>query len=86
MSDTPTPLLTAEDLAKVLGTSPTTVQRLCRAKRLEHVRVGRYYKFTPEQIDAAVTVLTVTPSEADVVTAGNEWQRSMRGRRRAVVT
>lgn len=45
-------LLTPHDVGKHLGIHPKTVLNLARRNRIEHYRVGRHVRFTPEQVQA----------------------------------
>jgi excisionase family DNA binding protein len=63
-----TQLLDADQVAAVLLVSPKTVIRMAQAGELPVVRIGRYYRFRPEALDAwleqretAGTVGCVTP-------------------------
>ncbi len=49
-----TRLLTAEDVALMLGVPKTWVYAQARDDRIPTVRLGRYYRFRPEAIDAWV--------------------------------
>jgi hypothetical protein len=63
-------LLTDADVAETFGRSPEWVQDQCRAKRWPHVKVGKSYRFTPEQVAEIVRLSTVepaAPTEADEV-------------------
>jgi excisionase family DNA binding protein len=42
--------LCPEDIARVVGHTPRTIQRWCREKRIPHMRVGRLYRFAPAQL------------------------------------
>ena len=60
-----TDLLTAAQMAATLGKSPAWVQTACRAKKLPHVKVGKTYRFTAEQVAQILALLTVEPAEPD---------------------
>ena len=46
------PLLTAEEVARLLGVAPSWVSREARLGRLPHVRLGRYRRFRLATIEA----------------------------------
>jgi excisionase family DNA binding protein len=48
----PERLLEAEDVAGILGMTTDWVYREVRAKRLPHIRLGRYVRFRRESIEA----------------------------------
>lgn len=48
----PDRLLEAEDVAAMLGMTTDWIYREVRAKRLPHIRLGRYVRFRKESIDA----------------------------------
>ena len=48
----PERLLEAEDVAALLGMTTDWVYQEVRAKRLPHIRLGRYVRFRRESIDA----------------------------------
>ncbi len=66
-----TDLLTAADVAETFGRTPGWVNGQCRAKRWPHVKVGKSYRFTAEQVAQIVALLTVGPSEPDA--AEQSW-------------
>jgi len=43
--------LTPQDIAETVGHTPRTIQRWCRERRIPHVRIGRLYRFTPQQLE-----------------------------------
>lgn len=45
-------LLTAANLAGKLGVSVETVYRMCKSGKWQAVKIGRLYRFTPEQYEA----------------------------------
>jgi excisionase family DNA binding protein len=45
------PLLTAEDVAAMLGMGTDWIYAQVRANRIPHVRLGRYVRFRSESID-----------------------------------
>ncbi len=45
-------LLTADQVAEMLGVSRDWVYAETRAARMPHVRIGRYYRYWPSSIDA----------------------------------
>lgn len=53
-------LLTPTEVAARLGTRPSWVYEAVRAGRLEHVKLGKHVRFTPEQVAAAVAEATVS--------------------------
>jgi excisionase family DNA binding protein len=66
-------LLTAEEVAELLGVSATWVYEQSRAGRIPTVRLGRYRRYRPEAISAWVEELeraTGTPRPAGAKTAG----------------
>jgi excisionase family DNA binding protein len=48
---TPRQLLTAEDVAAMLGMGTDWIYAQVRADRIPHVRLGRYVRFRAESID-----------------------------------
>lgn len=48
----PERLLEADDVAAILGMTTDWVYREVRAKRLPHIRLGRYVRFRRESINA----------------------------------
>jgi excisionase family DNA binding protein len=59
--------LLPDDIANLTGHTTRTVQRWCRERRIPHVRIGRLYRFTPDQvqqIQAAYGVAAITPVAA----------------------
>lgn len=42
--------LMVDDIAAAMHFHPRTVQRLCRERRIPHVRIGRNIRFTPDQL------------------------------------
>jgi hypothetical protein len=78
------PLHTDHDLAERYGRSREWVQEQCRAKAWPHLRAGKAYRFTDEQVSAIDALLTVdAPAEPAPVTPtpakDNPWDR--KGRR-----
>jgi len=45
------PLLTADDVAALLGVSKSYVWHLCREDSIPHVRLGRSVRFRQEALD-----------------------------------
>jgi excisionase family DNA binding protein len=45
-------LLTAEELAALLGVQPSWVNKAARAERIPHVLIGRYRRFRWAEIEA----------------------------------
>jgi excisionase family DNA binding protein len=45
-----TRLLTPGDVAQVLGIHPKTVERMARAGKIPHLKIGRYYRFVAKNI------------------------------------
>ena len=43
-------VLNLKDVAKYLGISKDTVRKLCLSNQLKHIRVGRLYKITKENL------------------------------------
>jgi excisionase family DNA binding protein len=52
MSDEAKRLMTAQDLAERWRVKPSHVYRLTREGRIPAVRLGRYYRYRPEAIEA----------------------------------
>jgi excisionase family DNA binding protein len=46
------PLLNAEQAAELLNVPASWIMTEARADRLPHVRLGRYYRFDAEQLEA----------------------------------
>lgn len=73
--ETPT-LYTVAEAAKVLGKGPRWLADRIRAGEIEHTRIGRSPRMTPEQlrkvVDAATCAPTATPRSAP---ARNAWGR-----------
>ena len=44
-------LLTAEEAAEYLGLHPETVRKMAREQRLPRVKVGRFWRFRPMDLD-----------------------------------
>lgn len=53
------PLLTLPEAAAYLRLHPNHLRRLCRARRIAHVKDGPIYKFTADHLDAYVRARTV---------------------------
>jgi excisionase family DNA binding protein len=53
----PKPLLTAEDVAEMLGVPTDYVYALARDDRIPHVRLGRYRRFREESIERWIAEL-----------------------------
>lgn len=51
----------AKGLAETLGVNERTIQRLCRDRRIEHMRVGKALRFTQQQVQDAIDYFTVEP-------------------------
>ena len=45
-------LLTPEELAEMIGMTPQWVCAQCRRGRIPHIKLGRFYKFRREAIEA----------------------------------
>lgn len=66
-------LLTCEDIAKIIGRTPRTIQRWARDRTVPHIRIGRTIRFTQDQVDeilAAYSVEPTTPVHADTLNPG----------------
>ena len=50
-------LLTAQELAPLLGVTPDWIYAETRAGRIPHVKLGRYYRYREETIDRWVAEL-----------------------------
>ena len=46
-----TRLLTADEAAEYLGLHPETVRKMARQQRLPRVKVGRFWRFRPIDLD-----------------------------------
>ena len=46
------PTLTLQDAATELGVSHETVRKLCEDREIPHVRVGKFYRIKPADINA----------------------------------
>jgi excisionase family DNA binding protein len=44
-------LLTSDEVAKLLKTTPRFVRRLVQERRIEHVKVGRCVRFTRQAVE-----------------------------------
>ncbi|MFT3871099.1 MAG: helix-turn-helix domain-containing protein [Nocardioides sp.] len=73
-------LLTAADLAELLGAPESTVMEWCRTYRWPHVRLGRRFRWTPEQVEQIVAAHVVVGEKPD--TSGRT-ARAMQRRRSA---
>jgi excisionase family DNA binding protein len=49
--DQPNRLLTAEEAAQYLGLHPETVRKMAREQRIPRVKVGRFWRFRPLDLD-----------------------------------
>lgn len=45
-----TTLLSAEDAGRLLAVDPSHLLRLARERRIDHVRIGKFVRFTPSTI------------------------------------
>jgi excisionase family DNA binding protein len=50
-------LLTAQDVADRLGVAPSWVWAQARARRIPHIRLGRYCRFREEALEAWIAHL-----------------------------
>lgn len=64
-------LLTTAEVAETFGRSAEWVQQQCRSKKWPHVKVGKTYRFTVEQAEEIIRLLTVVPDEPDA--AEQSW-------------
>jgi excisionase family DNA binding protein len=62
-----TRLFTAKEVGRRLGVPETKVRAEARAGRFPHHKIGRYRRFSDDQVDA---YLALTRVETDPVTAG----------------
>lgn len=66
--------LSAEEAAGYLNVSVRFIRRAASERRLRHVRVGKFIRFHPDDLDAFVTVREPAPGpDADVVS--EVWRR-----------
>jgi excisionase family DNA binding protein len=56
-------LLTAEDVAKILGYNVQTIQRYTRQRKIDTVVIGRNRKYTREAIDKFIREHTLEAKE-----------------------
>ena len=68
-------IATDRTLADHLGMNHRTVQRKCRDGEWPHLRFGRRYRFTPEQVAEIVGMHAVAPKTATPALA---WGRKTR--------
>lgn len=61
MSDRPSDLLDADDLAGIFGLSRRRVMELQSQHAWPCVRIGRLFRWTPEQVEQIKARHTVTP-------------------------
>jgi len=54
--------LTAAEVADKLKVDVETVRRMCRSGKWQATKIGRLYRFTPEQYEA-ITTPPVTPQK-----------------------
>ena len=79
-----TPLYTLSEAAAALRVSPKTVHRMLDSGRLRGMRLGREWRFTPEQIRGTLTEQPVYAVEMPVATFGKSALRAIAdGRARA---
>jgi excisionase family DNA binding protein len=52
-------LLTMEEVAAYLGLKISTLYEWCALEKIEYIKVGRYTRFKPEQLDRWLTAHTV---------------------------
>jgi len=45
------PLIDADEVGKLLGLHPKTVQQMARSGRMPGIRVGKFWRFRKSQID-----------------------------------
>jgi excisionase family DNA binding protein len=55
-------LLTLEEAAAYLQVAPGTLKHWAAWRRIEHVKVGKYTRFTREMLDRYITQQTVAAS------------------------
>lgn len=73
-------LLTAADLAEILGVSQEKVMEWRRVFDWPHVRIGRRFRWTPEQVEQIVAQHAV-PSQKPERRPGGPTARSMARKR-----
>lgn len=56
-----TPLLTIEDAAELLNVRPGYIRRLVRERRIPFIRVGKFVRFEPRDLEALVQAGRVEP-------------------------
>ena len=57
-------LLTIDQLAEQLGSSPRHLRRLIAERRVPYLKVGRYVRFDPQEIAAWLDELRVSRRQA----------------------
>jgi excisionase family DNA binding protein len=58
-------LLTLEEAATYLQVAPGTLKHWIAWRRIEHVKVGKYTRFTKDMLDRYITAQTVAVSAED---------------------
>ena len=75
-------LLLPDDVAAHLGINRELVIARCRTGEWPHMRVGKFYRFTPMQLEAIEAACTVAPkTPAPEQTAAQSWGVISRGTR-----
>lgn len=57
------PLLTCDQAAELLGVRPGYLRRLVRERRIPYVKVGKFLRFQPRDLEAWVQAGRVEPLE-----------------------
>ncbi len=60
VSDGYSGVMTLHDVARYLRCHESTVYRLIKAGKLEHIRLGVDYRFLPEHVERFIKAATVT--------------------------
>ncbi len=64
MAAKPDPLLTVDQVAELLGTSPSFVRRLIAERKIRFVRVGRHVRIPESALAEYIAAGTVQPVTA----------------------
>jgi len=68
--------LTDHELAAEFGISWQQVQQRCRTGQWPHLKVGRKYRFTPEDVAQIIETFVVKPVTTPAETWGRKTRRS----------
>ena len=71
--------LTDKDVAKKFDISWQQVQQRCKSQQWPHIKLGRFYRFTPEHVAAIAKLHEVAPPAAPDTSATNTWGQKKRG-------